>query len=460
MRTRALRRGVALGALILGLLAIVGPAASAAPPASESQDQRRGCQYPEKTDDLIHIKGCLRDTRDSPPSPVAGVTVTVEDESGAVIDEVETDENGIFDVPLEGDPLTNLGTDFTIKIDESTLPEGSDLRNPDQVELTINFSTTSDQAVTFPIGDKIEKPSKFTEALQLMIGGLVFSSLLAMAALGLSMIFGTTGLTNFAHGELVTFGALMAWAIDRLPGSITIGGQDVTVILGVLFAFAVGGAFGLLNDKALWKPLRSRGTGVIAMMIVSIGLSIFLRSIYQYFAGGASHNYTQYSSSRPWSIGSVSLTPRDLTVFLFAVAMLVAVSLLVQYTRLGKATRAVADNPALAASSGINVQRVIAVVWTVGGALAALSGALLGITQGFDFQLGFKMLLLMFAAVVLGGLGTIWGAMVGAFVIGLFVEVSTLVVPAELKYVGALIVLILVLLVRPQGLLGRSQRVG
>ena len=459
MTTRALRRGIGLGALILVFLAILGPAASAAPDMTESPAQQ-ACQYPEKTDDLIHIKGCLRDTRDKPASPVPGVTVTVEDADGTVITELETDESGVFDVPLPGDPITNLNKDFTIKIDQDTLPDGADLRNPEQVELTINFNTTSDQTVVFPIGDKIERPGKFTEGLQLAIGGLVFSALLAMSALGLSMIFGTTGLTNFAHGELVTFGALMAWAIDRLPGKIEVGGQDITIILGVLFAFATGAAFGLLNDKALWKPLRNRGTGIIAMMIVSIGLSIFLRYLFQYFAGGASHNYSQYSTSRPWEIGAVSLTPRDLSVFIFAVVVLIGVSLLVQYTRLGKATRAVADNPALAASSGINVQRVIAVVWTVGAALAALSGALLGITQGFDFQLGFKLLLLIFAAVVLGGLGTIWGAMVGAFVIGLFVEVSTLWVPAELKYVGALLVLILVLLVRPQGLLGRAQRVG
>jgi len=459
MLTRALRRGVAVGALIIAFLAILGPAASAAP-APETPVAAETCQYPEKTDEQIHIKGCLRDTRDTPPSPVPGVTVTVEDQDGNVIEEVETDETGVFDVPLPGEPILNLNKDFTIKIDQDTLPEGADLRDPDRVELTVNFNTTSDQTVVFPIGDKIEKPSKFIEGVQLAIGGLVFAALLAMAALGLSMIFGTTGLTNFSHGELVTFGALMAWAIDRLPGSIEIAGTNITIIVGVVFAFLMGGVFGLVNDKALWKPLRSRGTGIIAMMIVSIGLSIFLRSLYQYFAGGNSHNYSQYSSVSPWTVGQISFTSKDVAVFSLAMAVLIAVSLLVQYTRIGKATRAVADNPALAASSGINVQRVIAVVWVMGAALAGLSGALLGITQGFDFQLGFKLLLLIFAAVVLGGLGTIWGAMVGAFVIGLFVEVSTLWVPAELKYVGALAILILVLLVRPQGILGRAQRVG
>jgi branched-chain amino acid transport system permease protein len=156
----------------------------------------------------------------------------------------------------------------------------------------------------------------------------------------------------------------------------------------------------------------------------------------------------------------VLVTPKDVVVVIFSALVLVAVTVALQRTKLGKATRAVADNTALAASSGINVDRVISVVWIVGAALAGLSGVLLGMTQGFDYQIGFKLLLLVFAAVVLGGLGTAWGAIVGAIIIGIFVEVSTLVVPAELKFVGALVVLILVLLWRPQGLLGKSQRVG
>ena len=131
-----------------------------------------------------------------------------------------------------------------------------------------------------------------------------------------------------------------------------------------------------------------------------------------------------------------------------------------QRTKLGKATRAVADNTALASATGINVDRVISVVWIVGAMLAGLSGVLFGMTQGFDYQLGFKLLLLVFAATVLGGLGTASGAIVGAIVIGLFVEVSTLFVPPELKFVGGLVVLIVVLLIRPQGLLGKAQRVG
>jgi branched-chain amino acid transport system permease protein len=215
-----------------------------------------------------------------------------------------------------------------------------------------------------------------------------------------------------------------------------------------------------VQDKGMWSPLRKRGTGLVAMMIITIGLSIFLRSLFQYFIGGGNFSYSQYTTSAPFAVGPLLITPTQVGVSAVSLAVLVAASLALQKTRLGKATRAVADNPALAAASGINVENVIRLVWVGGSALAGLAGVGLGITQGFNYQFGFKILLLIFAAVVLGGLGTIWGALAGSFLIGLLVEVSTIVVPAELKYVSALAVLIIVLVVRPQGILGRRERVG
>jgi branched-subunit amino acid ABC-type transport system permease component len=281
-----------------------------------------------------------------------------------------------------------------------------------------------------------------------------------MAALGLSMIFGTTGLTNFAHGELITFGALVALGVDNLPGTISIGGTNVTVIVAIIVAFLVSGAFGYFQDMVLWAPLRRRGTGLVAMMIVTIGLSILLRNVYQYIVGGSNFDYSQYSSPTPFRIGAVLITPTAVWVSALALTVLVIVCLGLQKTRTGKATRAVADNPALASATGINVERVIRIVWIGGAALAGLSGVLLGLTQGFNYQFGFKLLLLVFAAVTLGGLGTIWGALAGSFIIGILIEVSTIFVPAELKYVSALLMLIIVLVFRPQGILGRPERVG
>ncbi|MGH3357208.1 MAG: ABC transporter permease subunit, partial [Nocardioidaceae bacterium] len=151
---------------------------------------------------------------------------------------------------------------------------------------------------------------------------------------------------------------------------------------------------------------------------------------------------------------------RDLICLAVAAVLLVAVSFGLLRTRIGRAARAVADNPALAASSGINVDRVITVVWTGGVLLAGTCGLLLGFTQSVKFDLGAQVLLVMFAAVTLGGLGSILGAVVGSVVVGILIEASTLVIPSELKIATALFVLVLVLLVRPQGILGLKERVG
>ncbi|QIK66807.1 branched-chain amino acid ABC transporter permease [Nocardioides sp. HDW12B] len=450
---------------LMGALLLLAAPANAAAPSSTgpaSSASAGPCVLPKASDDdTISIIGRICDRRESPAAPVEGVEFTVEDSSGNPVGEATSAADGTFEVPLPGTSVENLGKEFVVLIDEESLPEGAALTNGEDLERSVRISFDNDVSITFPVGENPNSVSgKMTQAVQLVVGGLVFSVLLAMAALGLSVIFGTTGLTNFSHGELITFGAVVAYAVDQLPGAIRIGGVNLSVVFAVLAAFIISGAFGWVNDAALWKPLRRRGTGVIAMMIVSIGLSIFLRNIFQYFSGAQSRNLSQYTAVNPWEIGPILITSRDVIVIIVGVLVLVATTSLLQFTRLGKATRAVADNPALSASTGINVERVISVVWIGGTALAGLSGALLALTQGFDYQIGFKILLLVFAATVLGGLGTIWGAIIGAFFVGIFTELTTLFVPAEFKFVGALLVLIIVLLIRPQGLLGKAQRVG
>ena len=453
-----------IAALIALLIVAIGAVAFAAPAdaSTTASTATAKCQFPKASDDdTISILGRICDRRNTPQTPVEGVTITVENEGGEVVGEATTGPDGTFEVPLPGTAIDNLGKKYIVILDEDTLPEDASLADPDATEREVQINLDNDFTVAFPVGELAgTSTGKATQALQLLVGGIVFSVLLAMSALGLSMIFGTTGLTNFAHGELITFGAMVALAVDQLPGAIRIGGTNITVIIALIVTFFVSGAFGWANDAALWRPLRRRGTGVIAMMIVSIGLSIFLRSIFQYIGGAQSRNYSQYSAVTPYKIGPLLVTPKEIAVAVIGMLILLATTLLLQYSRLGKATRAVADNPALASASGINVERVIMAVWIGGAALAGLAGGLLGVTQGFNYQLGFKILLLVFAAVVLGGLGTIYGAILGAFVIGTLVEVSTLFIPAELKYVGALAVLIIVLLIRPQGLLGKAQRVG
>lgn len=448
MRVRPSGIAALLLAVMFAMLSMAGTAAAAAP-------KDKGCptvRIPER-DDVISVVGQLSDTSTTPCTPVEGVTIIVEDAEGTVIGEAPSEADGTFAIPLPGAAIDNLGTTITVKLDENTLPEGSVLTDKKQLSNTVEIKTDGNVAITFPIGPDPNPDTAWYQQLpQNLVDGLKFSLLLALAALGLSMIFGTTGLTNFAHGELVTFGALVAYGFDS--------GVGLPVIVAGLIAVVISGLFGWGQDLTLWKPLRNKGTGLIAMMIVSIGLSIFLRSLFQYFAGGDNHNYSEYATPEPFEVGPVLLTTKDLVVSGIALLVLVAVILALQKTRIGKATRAVADNPALSSSTGINVDHVISVVWIGGTALAGLSGFLLGLTQGFDFQLGFKILLLVFAAVVLGGLGTIWGALLGSLVIGVFIEVSTLVIPAELKFAGALAVLVVVLLIRPQGLLGRAERVG
>jgi branched-chain amino acid transport system permease protein len=287
--------------------------------------------------------------------------------------------------------------------------------------------------------------------LNRLVAGLSFGLLLALASVGLSLIFGTTGLTNFAHGEMVTLGALSVFVFN---------GLGLPLWLGIGLALVVGAGFGLLQDTALWRPLRRRGTGLVPMMIVSIGLALAVRYLYQFFFGGGTQQLPG-SQVPDVQIGTLSLSPNTLWSLLVSAVVIGALGIVLLRTRLGKATRAVADNPALAAASGIDVDRVIRIVWVVGGILAALGGILWAYYRpGVTWDMGSQILLAIFAGVTLGGLGTVFGALIGSLVVGVFIELTSLVLPPDLKYVGALVIMIIVLLFRPQGILGRRERVG
>jgi neutral amino acid transport system permease protein len=221
-----------------------------------------------------------------------------------------------------------------------------------------------------------------------------------------------------------------------------------------------GAAFGALNELGLWRPLRRRGTGLVAALVVSIGLSLLLRYLIQILYGGDSNPYSGLGTSRAVDYGLFRLTNQSLVSIVISVVVLVLVAVMLQRTKIGKAMRAVADNRDLAASSGINVNRVILVVWMMGGALAALGGVLLGLSDQVRWDMGFQLLLLMFAGVTLGGLGTAYGALVGSVIVGVFVQMSTLVIPNDVKYVGGLLLLIVILVIRPQGILGSRARIG
>ena len=206
--------------------------------------------------------------------------------------------------------------------------------------------------------------------------------------------------------------------------------------------------------------MRKKSAGLIQMFIISIGLSLLLRHLILTFFGSRRSQYSQYTVQETLDIGPIRITPRDLVVTGLSLLVLFGVAYMLQRTRIGKATRAVSDNTDLAEASGIDVNRVILTVWVAGGGLAALGGVFYGLTQAVYWDMGFNLLLLMFAGVILGGLGSAYGAMVGSFVVGLVAQLSTLWFPVELQNAWALLALIVVLLVRPQGILGRAERAG
>jgi neutral amino acid transport system permease protein len=439
-------RATAVLALVLGVLGVllVSPSTALAAPPNASA----GVAAPASSEEEgPSIQGVLTDeTNPQNPQPVEGVEVTVLDDTGNEVGTATSDSQGEFRIPV-GDSGT-----YTVEVNVDTLPEGTFLRDPGDVSNTVTV-TGFDVTVQFPIGpDNRQETGLLNDIADRTTTGILFGLILALSALGLSMIYGTTGLTNFAHGELVTFGAMVALLLNLNAGIHIIPAALITIVIA---AFA-----GWAQDTFLWRKLRRRGTGLIAMMIVSIGMALFLRAMYQYIIGGTRRPYEQYVTAEPVELGVLTLPPRDMVIAAVALVVLVGVSLALAKTKMGKAMRAVADNPALAASSGINVDRVLSIVWIGGMALAALGGILYTLIYQMDYQMGLRLLLMLFAAVILGGIGTIWGAMLGSLIVSLFTELSTLVLPAELKYTSALFVMILILLFRPQGILGRAQRVG
>ena len=358
-----------------------------------------------------------------------------------------SDAQGKWVIPVPGPGQ------YKVTLDPKSLPANVTLRFPERNPFTTTVGGNQTRSVIFALGkDTRVVESTADQALNRFAQGLRFGLLIALAAVGLSLIFGTTGLTNFAHGELVTLGALVAYLFNSTLG--------VPLLFAAILTVIVCGGAGYANDRLLWGPLRRRGTGLIAMMIISIGLSIVLRYVFLYLFGGSTQSYPGARGEKSIGPGSITLTLLDYLSMAISVVVLLGFAFFLLRTRTGKATRAVADNPALSSASGIDVDRVIRVVWIAGAALAGLAGVLLGIAQQLSFQMGFQILLLIFAAVTLGGLGTAFGALAGSLVVGIVVEMSTLFMPAELKYVGALVILIVILLVRPQGILGRAQRVG
>jgi len=380
--------------------------------------------------------------------PVAGVRLVVENESGEVVGEGVTDENGNYRIGIP-EPGT-----YVVRIDEENLPEGLGV-DEGAGEQEVTVSANGRQTRSFFLGEDLRDiKGKWDLLPQTLANGLKLAMIIAITSMGLSLIFGTTGLSNFAHGEMVTFGAIIAWVFNREFGW--------HIIAAAVAAVIISGGLGVALEGGLFRPLRSHSTSLTSTMIVTIGLALAARYVYVYFFGAGIEAYRQYTTQSVVDIGPIALTPRSLFVMGLSTVVIVAVAIFLLKARFGKAIRAVSDNPDLASSTGIDTNRVILIVWMLGGALAGLGGVFYGLDFGVKWDMGFTLLLMMFAAITLGGLGNPFGSLLGSLVIGIFVEMWTWIVPNanDLKSVGALFALIVILLIRPQGLLGSKERIG
>lgn len=402
----------------------------------------------------FHFSGLIRNAGE----PVAGVVMSIS--GGGFEARTVTNDEGRWRLYV---PAKDV---YVLTIDENTLPDGV-IIDPEQLpasmqpiegttgsfEASFGLTNTAVLNLFLSPGERITT-SFIDQFFERLTNGINFGLLLALAAVGVSLIFGTTGLTNFAHAEMLTFGAIMA-----LVFGVTF---DLPLWLVIPIVIALGAILGWAMDVTMWKPLRKRGLGLVQLMIVTIGLSLAARYLFQFFIGGDTKQLPGAGSPKIQLLGPVRLSVVDMLSMGASAVILVALAFWLLKTRIGKATRAISDNPALAAASGINVDRVIRIVWMLAGALAAIGGVLWAYFRpGVKWDMGMHILLLIFAAVVLGGLGTAFGALLGAIIVGILVEMSTLLgVPPDLKYIGALVVLIIILLIRPQGILGRKERLG
>ena len=277
---------------------------------------------------------------------------------------------------------------------------------------------------------------------QLLFNGIAVGSILALAAIGLTLTYGILKLSNFAHGDFMTLGAYLTWLANT-------GGLNIwlAMILG-----AVGTVVAMLiSEYLLWKPMRDRRATDTTLIIISIGLALFIRNGILLRYGGSNKLY-QLPVVPALQFGDLRIAYYRLVVIGLAIAAIIVLHLILQNTKIGKAMRAVADNIDLARVSGINVERVVLWTWVITGTLTAFAGGMYGLIAVVRPNMGWFLILPMFASVILGGIGNPYGAIAGAFIIGIAQELSVPFLGSEYKLGVALAIMVIILLVRPQGL--------
>jgi len=305
----------------------------------------------------------------------------------------------------------------------------------------------------------------------LVANGVVYSSIIVLSSVGLSLIYSIAGFANFAHGDTMTIGAYATFvafgAISGIgvtvaevnPLEVSILGLPLGFFLAVLIGVAITALVALVTERIVYKPID---VGSIGLLITSIGVAFVYRALIQIEFTTETRRY-DIDQLRPIDFlleYDIAVTLHDIAIVLSALVLVGGLHSLLQYTDLGRKMRATADNPSLAQVSGIRTRRVELWTWVLGAGLAGAGGAFLGLFNFLRPRMGFSLLLVIFAAVILGGIGSVYGAMLGGFLIGMVVQLtpllSTLGIPIGSQYAQALafIVMVAVLLVRPQGIAG------
>jgi branched-chain amino acid transport system permease protein len=288
------------------------------------------------------------------------------------------------------------------------------------------------------------------DVAQTGLTGLSLGAIYALGAVGLTLVYGILKLVNFAHGDFLTFGAYMAYVVNVTWG--------MPLVVGIFFAMAMTALLGVFFEKVMWGPMRARGAGLLQLLLMSIGLAFLLRAVFQY-VWSTELRFLDVNVIETVELFGLRIGRTSLVVLIVGIVVIAGIGLMLRYTLLGKRMRALSDNLELAETSGIDTSRVILYTWLFAGALAGLAGVMAAATTELRPEFGFELLLPIFAAVILGGIGDAFGALVGGLVLGLIIEWSTLFIDARWKVTIGFVALIVVLIVRPQGIFGRAREI-
>jgi neutral amino acid transport system permease protein len=282
------------------------------------------------------------------------------------------------------------------------------------------------------------------------LNGLSLGAIYALGAIGLTLVYGILKLVNFAQGDFLTFGAYIAYLINVTWG--------MPLVIGVFWAMVATALLGLLFERVLWGPMRAKHAGFLQLILMSIGLAFLLRAIIQWF-WSTDIRVLDIDTSSTVDLLGLHIGRVQLIVVIVGIVVIVATGLMLRLTLLGKRMRALSDDLELAETAGIDTRRIVNYTWIFAGALAGLAGVLAAATTNLRPELGFELLLPIFAAVILGGIGDAFGALAAGLVIGVMTEWSTLVIDARWKTAVGFLVLIVVLIIRPQGIFGKAKAI-